>query len=90
MKKKVFSIIGVAVFAVAMAININISANNNVGNVTLASVEALANGEVSEVYCNFSGSPWGHCYYVGGTGQGGNVFQCRSGGSECSGSFITR
>jgi len=48
MKKKGFSIIGVAAFAVAVAvaINLNISANNNESVVTLANIEALASGEI--------------------------------------------
>ena len=47
MKKKVFSIIGVAAFAVAVALNMNISANNNESDLVLANVEALAQGEAS-------------------------------------------
>ena len=93
-RNKILAAIGVVAFAVAMAFNINASLNSNSEmNFTLANVEALARGElgeVSEVYCSFSGSPWGQCYYLGETGEGGSVFICRDGGSECSGTFITR
>ena len=51
MKKKVFSIIGVAAFAVAVAINLNISANRNKSDLVLANVEALANGEIGHAIC---------------------------------------
>ena len=46
MKKKVFSIIGVAAFAVAMALNINFSAKTNSSDMLFANVEALAKGEI--------------------------------------------
>ncbi len=46
MKKKILSIAGVAVFAGAMAFNINASLSKNM-DLTMANVEALAQGEVS-------------------------------------------
>ncbi len=46
MKKKIFSIIGVAAFAVVVAFNINASISNGSDNdVTLANVESLVLGE---------------------------------------------
>ena len=42
MKKKVFSIIGVAAFAVAVAVNMNVSVKNNESDLVLANVKALA------------------------------------------------
>ena len=47
MKKKVFLIIGGAVFAIAVVFNISISfRGDSLSDFTLANVEALANGEV--------------------------------------------
>ena len=47
MKKKVFLIIGGAVFAIAVVFNISISSRgDSLSDFTLANVEALANGEV--------------------------------------------
>ena len=69
MKKKVFSIIGVAAFAVAVAINLNISANNNERDVVLANIEAMAQGEGLSNHCWYYGCmpDWRYnCYvYVG-------------------------
>ena len=43
MKKKVFSIIGIAAFAVAVAVNMNVNINNSVEmDLALANVKALA------------------------------------------------
>ena len=50
MKKKIYSIIGIAVFAIALAYNINIGLSNGTEiNVVLTNIEATAQIELPEV-----------------------------------------
>ena len=47
MKKKLFLVIGIVAFAVAIAFNINANlSNNSEQNLALANIEALAQGEL--------------------------------------------
>ncbi len=65
MKKKIFSIVGVAAFAVAVAFNINTSLSDNAEmDMTLAQIEALARNEIPEVVigCNRSNCKGGTCH----------------------------
>jgi hypothetical protein len=52
MKKKFFGAVVVVAIAVGAMINMNLSKSNNKGDLALANVEALADGEtVSTYYC---------------------------------------
>ena len=64
MKKRIFSILGVAAFAGAMAVNVNMSTKNNENDVALANVEALAIGEIPDgTNCKTNGI-YTYCGYV--------------------------
>ena len=66
MKKKIYSIIGVAVFAIALAYNINIGLSNGTEiNVVLTNIEATAQIELGEVDISCDGEcnvGTGHCW----------------------------
>jgi hypothetical protein len=54
--KKIFGVIGVAAFAVVVALSVNAGLNRNAAfDVTLANVEALGGGEVIMVCPNIGG-----------------------------------
>lgn len=56
MKRKLFSVIGVAAFAVAVALNINAGLSNDTAmDVTLVNVEALAGSETSDEFTGATG-----------------------------------
>lgn len=63
MKKKILCAIGVAAFAVAVAVNINASMSNGTEmDVTLANVEALARNEINPECPNGCVGGSGGCY----------------------------
>ena len=70
MKKKIFGGIAVVAIAVAMTLNVNFSTKDNtLSNISLANVEALADGE--------GGNPCpGNCNSWQGAGGGGNACDC--------------
>lgn len=65
MKKKIFSVIGVAVFAVAVAFNINTNLTNSAKmDVTLTKLETLVMGECSASASGCSASCSGSMYCI--------------------------
>ena len=66
MTKKILGGIAVVVIAATMALNINFSANNtSLSDLSLANVEALAQGEVyADCICDADPEAWS-CTYLG-------------------------
>jgi len=76
MKKKIFGGLVVVAIVVGAMINVNLNKVSNKGDLTLANVEALAQGEGVTITCGrYSGRCWAidyissigycHCYFSG-------------------------